>query len=212
MNVPLHVFAARLCQATDLSSSADIAIFFHHLEYVLVISKHIYRRIVDLLQYYRGKAVKTSSPWLRTANHFERISIPQESPKMSAVLKKHIMSGTLESDATQDDGTSSVGEIGHKHEEENTKMQDVARNLVELAADDYRGLLDIISKNPFILQERKTYELLVKAFDSQVVGEADIAKRYVNHALFLMYYRLFGHDDVELFFRRRVSIHFHLSY
>ena len=67
---------------------------------------------------------------------------------------------------------------------------------------DYRACMQFISEHPTVLAERETDGLLVEAFNKQMEGKEQAAKRCVHQALLLQYCRQLGRDGVGIFFKR----------
>lgn len=87
-------------------------------------------------------------------------------------------------------------------DEEDVKVSKLGKEFAQIKIGDYGALLQYISQHPSVVAERETDGLLVEAFDSQLAGKDEYAKRCVHHALLLQYCRTLGRDGVGLFFKR----------
>ncbi|KAL4947805.1 Cdc37 N terminal kinase binding-domain-containing protein [Aspergillus filifer] len=77
-----------------------------------------------------------------------------------------------------------------------------AKKFAKIDRNDYRALHQYITNNPKIVAEKETDGLLVEAFNSQMEGKEDYARRCVHQALLLQYCRSLGPDGISLFFKR----------
>jgi cell division cycle protein 37 len=91
-------------------------------------------------------------------------------------------------------------------DEESVKMSNLAREFVKIPIGDYSAIHRFISTHPDIVAERETDGLLVEAFNSQMEGKEDYARKCVHHGLLLQYCRSLGRDGISLFFKRLVFI------
>lgn len=66
----------------------------------------------------------------------------------------------------------------------------------------YTQSWEFIQKDPSILMERNTDALLAEAFEAELKGEGERAKRCVHQGLMIQYCRKLGKDGVRLFFQR----------
>jgi len=87
---------------------------------------------------------------------------------------------------------------------ENARPSDLAKTFAKISQNDYRAQLQFIGDHPEIVAEKETDGLLVEAFNSQMEGKDDYARRCVHHGLLLQYCRSLGRDGVSLFFKRYV--------
>ena len=66
----------------------------------------------------------------------------------------------------------------------------------------YTQSFEFIQKDPSILMEKNTDALLAEAFEAELKGEDERAKRCVHQGLMIQYCRKLGKDGVRLFFQR----------
>lgn len=66
----------------------------------------------------------------------------------------------------------------------------------------YTQSFEFIQKDPSILMEKNTDALLAEAFEAELKGERERAKRCVHQGLMIQYCRKLGKDGVRLFFQR----------
>ncbi|OJJ89064.1 Hsp90 co-chaperone CDC37 [Aspergillus glaucus CBS 516.65] len=85
---------------------------------------------------------------------------------------------------------------------ENARPSDLVKTFAKISQHDYRAQLQFIGDHPEIVAEKETDGLLVEAFNSQMEGKDDYARRCVHHGLLLQYCRSLGRDGVSLFFKR----------
>jgi len=78
----------------------------------------------------------------------------------------------------------------------------LGKAFAKITPSDYRTSLQYISQHPTVIAERETDGLLIQAFDAQIAGKDDVARRCVHQALLLQYCRSLGRDGVALFFKR----------
>lgn len=78
----------------------------------------------------------------------------------------------------------------------------LGKAFAKITPSDYRTSLQYISQHPTVIAERETDGLLIQAFDAQIAGKDDVARRCVHQALLLQYCRSLGRDGVALFFAR----------
>ena len=87
-------------------------------------------------------------------------------------------------------------------EGDSIKPSKLALEFAKIKIGDYRACLRFISDHPDLVTERKTDELLIEAFDSQLNGKDDYARQCVHQGLLLQYCRSLGSDGIALFFKR----------
>lgn len=96
-----------------------------------------------------------------------------------------------------------VEEAGETEEDEgHIEPTALGKEFSKIKMGDYRACMEFISRNPTVVAERETDGLLIEAFNSQIAGKDEHAKRCVHQALLLQYCRQLGRDGVALFFRR----------
>lgn len=88
---------------------------------------------------------------------------------------------------------------------ENARPSDLVKTFAKISQHDYRTQLQFIGDHPEIVAEKETDGFLVEAFNSQMEGKDDYARRCVHHGLLLQYCRSLGRDGVSLFFKRFVQ-------
>ena len=69
---------------------------------------------------------------------------------------------------------------------------------------NFAQAFSFIQTNPSILVEQTTDSLLLEAFNAEIAGEKDRARRCVEKGLLVQYCRKLGKDGVRLFFQRCV--------
>jgi cell division cycle protein 37 len=101
-------------------------------------------------------------------------------------------------------GVDADVEEGGETEEDEGHIEPTAlgKEFSKIKMGDYRTCMEFISRNPTVVAERETDGLLIEAFNSQIAGKGDYAKRCVHQALLLQYCRQLGRDGVALFFKR----------
>jgi cell division cycle protein 37 len=112
------------------------------------------------------------------------------------------LAGEITSGSEADIEEGSIAKLEEESDDDDLELPEVGRRFSKIGADNYQRLLEFISKNPTVVQEQNTDGLLVEAFNSQLAGKADFARRCVHHALLLQYCRQLGRDGVGLFFKR----------
>lgn len=112
-------------------------------------------------------------------------------------------------DADIEDGGPSLHQSGSDSDNEDgaadpdeAQPTELGKAFAKLPANDYRASMQYISEHPAVLAERETDGLLVHAFDAELEGNSDLARRSVHQALLLQYCRALGRDGVALFFKR----------
>lgn len=90
-------------------------------------------------------------------------------------------------------------------EDESIEPTKLGKDFAKIKLGDYHACLQFISKHPEVVAERETDGLLVEAFNAQMAGKEDYARRCVHQALLLQYCRSLGRDGIGLFFKRCVS-------
>jgi cell division cycle protein 37 len=89
-----------------------------------------------------------------------------------------------------------------ENEGDNIKPTKLALEFAKIKIGDYRACLQFVSEHPEIVTERKTDELLIEAFDSQLNGKDEYARQCVHQGLLLQYCRSLGSNGIALFFKR----------
>jgi cell division cycle protein 37 len=69
---------------------------------------------------------------------------------------------------------------------------------------NFAQAFSFVQSNPSILVEQTTDSLLLEAFNAEIAGEKDRARRCVEKGLLVQYCRKLGKDGVRLFFQRCV--------
>ncbi|KAJ9194184.1 hypothetical protein DTO164E3_7444 [Paecilomyces variotii] len=111
----------------------------------------------------------------------------------------------LNAPTAKKDGASASGteaDVEDEEDEEEPKLTPLGKKFAQISIGDYKGLLQFISEHPEIVAEKTTDGLLVEAFNSQMAGKDEYARRCVHHGLLLQYCRSLGRDGVSLFFKR----------
>ena len=85
------------------------------------------------------------------------------------------------------------------------KASPAAQKFAAMDANNYSALLEFLSQNPEILEEKETDGLLVMALDAEMEKKPALAHNCVHQALLLQYCRALGKDGVALFFKRITS-------
>lgn len=87
-------------------------------------------------------------------------------------------------------------------DDEELEASPAGRQFAAIKPGEYKTSMQFMSTHPEVLTERETDALLVMAFDAQLSGREDEARRCVHQALLLQYCRALGRDGVQLFFKR----------
>lgn len=99
--------------------------------------------------------------------------------------------------------TSSAGVVDPDDQE----LPDASPLALKFASIPYLNFaqaFSFIQTNPSILVEQTTDSLLLEAFNAEIAGEKDRARRCVEKGLLVQYCRKLGKDGVRLFFQRCV--------
>ncbi|CAK7197932.1 hsp90 co-chaperone Cdc37 [Sporothrix eucalyptigena] len=83
-----------------------------------------------------------------------------------------------------------------------TEPTPLARKFAAIAPNNHYDSRAFITANPQILTERQEEGILMLAFDAEMDGQQDTARRCVHQAKLLEYCRSLGRDGVALFFKR----------
>ena len=148
---------------------------------------------------------KITSEGLHTGFDTSHVAKPGEKTEASSGEKSSSVELLNPGAGSKDAGTSSGDqEEGDDDDPANAKASDLAKRFAKIQQNDYRAQLQFIGDHPNIVAEKETDGLLVEAFDHQMKGNDDYARRCVHHGLLLQYCRSLGRDGVSLFFKRFV--------
>lgn len=149
------------------------------------------------------------------ATGFDASSVSKAAPPPAAAPSKKsqvkavevLNPKVLQDDSLQKDGSSADADVDEppsndSDDDDDVEPSELGKAFSKINPTDYRANLNFISANPSVLAERETDGLLVLAFNSQLKGQDDLAKRCVHQALLLQYCRSLGRDGVGLFFKR----------
>ncbi|CAK7263715.1 hsp90 co-chaperone Cdc37 [Sporothrix epigloea] len=102
-------------------------------------------------------------------------------------------------------GASSTSKLNDTHtadSDDPSEPTPLARKFAVIAPNNHYDSRAFIAANPQILSERHEESILMLAFDAEMEGEQDTARRCVHQAKLLEYCRSLGRDGVALFFKR----------
>lgn len=181
-----------------------------HLAKVTDLQKELLKKLAEL-EKEEGK--KITSEGLRTgfdSSHVNKSSSPSSSSAAAAGGKDDSNKVELlnPSFSTQETAGSSKSPAAaaaggdDDDDDEEVEASPAAKKFAQIKTGDYGASLAFLGQHPEVLSEKETDGLLIMAFDAQLGGRDDAARRCVHQALLLQYCRALGRDGVRLFFKR----------
>lgn len=177
-----------------------------HHDKVQGLQKELLQRLAQLE---KEEGSKITSEGLHTGFDTSHVAKAAEKDKASSTGGSTSVELLNPGAGSKDAGTSSTDKSGANDDDddaEDAKASDLAKQFAKISQNDYRAQLQFIGDHPEIVAEKETDGLLVEAFDHQMKGNDDYARRCVHHGLLLQYCRSLGRDGVSLFFKRFVHL------
>lgn len=175
-----------------------------HHDKVQGLQKELLQRLAQLEQ---EEGSKITSEGLHTGFDASHVAKAAEKDKESSAGDSKSVELLNPGAGSKDAGASSTDKSGADDDDsEDAKASDLAKQFARISQNDYRAQLQFIGDHPEIVAEKETDGLLVEAFDNQMKGNDDYARRCVHHGLLLQYCRSLGRDGVSLFFKRFVHL------
>lgn len=174
-----------------------------HHDKVQGLQKELLQRLASLE---KEEGSKITSDGLHTGFDTSHVAKPGDKAEASSGGQSSSVELLNPGAKSEDAGTLSGGQANDEDDDDpaDAKASDLAKRFAKIQQNDYRAQLQFIGDHPGIVAEKETDGLLVEAFDNQMKGNDDYARRCVHHGLLLQYCRSLGRDGVSLFFKRFV--------
>jgi cell division cycle protein 37 len=153
------------------------------------------------------------SPWEQEESEKKKKATKPAS-KSSTVSTIEVLNPSASSSSSNQNSASTSGPTPDPDDQESEPIADIedldeppsmtpsTTAFSRLPLRGYTQSWEFIQKDPSILMERNTDALLAEAFEAELKGEGERAKRCVHQGLMIQYCRKLGKDGVRLFFQR----------